>query len=169
MKIRLAGIVPNSNSNGPGLRDVIFSQGCSHHCPYCFNKHTWDFNLGKICDCDKIIKQCIDRTYLSGITFSGGDPFDQPEPFAYIAKQLKKHHINIWCYTGYTFEQLITLSKNNKNIRQLLNNIDILVDGPFINSKKSTDIQFRGSTNQRIINIKQSLKNKKVIIDIKYI
>lgn len=168
MKIRLAAILPNSNSNGPGLRDVIFAQGCSHHCPHCFNKHTWNFNLGKICDCDAIIKQCIDRTYLAGITFSGGDPFDQPKPFAYIAKQLKKHHINIWCYTGYTFEQLIALGKDDNNIKKLLNNIDRLVDGPFINAKKSTNIQFRGSTNQRIINVKQSLKNKRVIIDNKY-
>ncbi len=168
MKIRLAAILPNSNSNGPGLRDVIFAQGCSHRCPHCFNKHTWNFNLGKICDCDAIIKQCIDRTYLAGITFSGGDPFDQPKPFAYIAKQLKKHHINIWCYTGYTFEQLIALGKDDNNIKKLLNNIDRLVDGPFINAKKSTNIQFRGSTNQRIINVKQSLKNKRVIIDNKY-
>ena len=168
MKIRLAAIIPNSNSNGPGLRDVIFSQGCTHHCPHCFNKHTWDFSHGVLCDCNTIIKQCINRTYLAGVTFSGGDPFDQPQPFAYIAKQLKKHHINIWCYTGYTFEQLIVLSRNNESIKKLLNNIDRLVDGPFINAKKSTNIQFRGSTNQRIIKTKLSLKNKTIIIDKKY-
>lgn len=165
MQIRLAGVLPNSNANGLGLRKVFFSQGCSHACPDCFNKHTWDFNGGKMCDCDELIAQTADESYLAGVTFSGGDPFDQPEPFAYLAKGLKKHNINIWCYTGYTWEQLIKLSETNPSIKDLLNNIDTLIDGPFIKEKLSEEIEFRGSSNQRIIDVKESLKNNQVVID----
>lgn len=165
MQIRLAGIVANSNANGLGLRDVFFSQGCSHGCPDCFNKHTWSFTGGKMCDCDELIKQTIDRSYLAGVTFSGGDPFDQPEPFAYIAKALHAANINIWCFTGYTWEQLIELSKNNVHIKTLLENIDTLIDGPFIKDKMSEEIEFRGSSNQRIIDVQESLKQQQVVVD----
>ena len=160
MKIRLTSIL-ESNANGPGLRKVFFSQGCSHGCPDCFNKHTWDFNGGALIDLDEEIAKTIDQSYLAGVTFSGGDPFDQPEPFAYLAKALKKANINIWSYTGYTWEQLMELSKKNVHIKQLLENIDVLVDGPFINKLKSEEIQWRGSSNQRIILVPESLKEKK--------
>jgi len=168
MEIRLAGILPNSNANGPGLRKVFFSQGCIHHCPDCFNKHTWDFNGGKMCDCDELIKTTLDETYLAGITFSGGDPFDQPEPFAYMAQQFKKHNLNIWCYTGYTWEELLRLSKTRKGVKELLENIDTVVDGEFKKELMDDSIEFRGSNNQRIIDVQNSLKQDKVIIDTRF-
>ena len=165
MEVRLAGLVPNSNANGLGLRDVIFAQGCSHGCKECFNKHTWDPKGGKACDCDEIIAQCVDRSYLAGVTFSGGDPLEQPQAFAYIAQGLKKHNINIWCYTGYTWEELMELAKTNQYIMDLLKNIDTLVDGPYISSLHDENIEWRGSSNQRIIDVVQSLKQHKVVID----
>lgn len=116
-------------------------------------------------DCDELIAETLDETYLAGVTFTGGDPFDQPEPFAYMAKAFKKAKLNIWSYTGYTWEQLLKLSQTNIHIKDLLNNIDVLVDGPFIKEKHSDDIEFRGSTNQRIIDVVKSLKENKVIID----
>ena len=164
MKIRLAGILPNSNSNGPGLRKVFFSQGCSKHCDGCFNQHTWSFEGGKMCDCDKLIKETIDETYLAGVTFSGGDPFEQPEPFAYIAKKFKKHKINIWSYTGYTLEEILALAKKNKFINELLHNIDVLVDGRFDKNLTNKKVIFRGSSNQKIIDVQKSLKMKKIIL-----
>lgn len=163
MQVRLAGILPNSNANGPGLRKAIFSQGCSHGCPDCFNKHTWSFSGGKMVDCDEIIQETLEETYLSGVTFTGGDPFDQPEPFAYMAKAFKKSKLNIWSYTGYTWEQLLKLAESNVHIKDMINNIDVIVDGPFIKSKHSDQIEFRGSTNQRIIDVQKSLKENKVI------
>lgn len=165
MQIRLAGILPNSNANGLGLRKAIFSQGCSHACPDCFNKHTWDFKGGRICDCDEIIKDILDETYLAGVTFTGGDPFDQPEPFAYIAKAIHPKNINIWCYTGYTWEELIHIAKTNKAVDELLHNIDTLVDGTFKSEFVSDEIEFRGSSNQRIIDVQKSLSQKSIIID----
>ncbi len=168
MQIRLAGILPNSNANGPGLRKTFFSQGCSHACPDCFNKHTWSFSGGALKDCDELIKETLEESYLAGVTFSGGDPFDQPEPFAYLARAFKKANINIWSYTGYTWEQLIKLSKTNIHVKSLLNNIDVLVDGPFIKKKFSDQIEFRGSTNQRIIDVTKSLKENKVCVIKKY-
>lgn len=164
MKIRLASIL-ESNANGPGLRKVFFSQGCSHGCPDCFNKHTWEFKGGALLDVDEEVAKTVDASYLAGVTFSGGDPFDQPEPFAYLAKELKKHKINIWSYTGYTWEQLMRLSKTNVHIKTLLENIDVLVDGPFIKEMMDDSIEYRGSKNQRIINVQDSLKENKVLIN----
>lgn len=168
MQVRLAAILPNSNANGPGLRKAIFSQGCSHGCPDCFNKHTWSFNGGVMKDCDEIIQETLEETYLAGVTFTGGDPFDQPEPFAYMAKAFKKANLNIWAYTGYTWEQLLKLSESNVHIKDMINNIDVIVDGPFVKAKHSDQIEFRGSTNQRIIDVKKSLKENKVVFDTRF-
>lgn len=164
MKVRLASIL-ESSANGPGLRRVFFSQGCSHGCPDCFNKHTWSFRGGANIDCDEQIEKVINDTYLAGVTFSGGDPFDQPEPFAYLAKKLKQHNINIWSYTGYTYEQLLELAKTNLHIKELLENIDVLVDGPFVKELMDENIELRGSKNQRIINVQDSLKENRVVIN----
>lgn len=164
MKIRLAGILPNSLVNGYGLRKVFFSQGCNHHCDECFNQHTWPFVGGKICDCDQLIKETIAESYLAGVTFSGGDPLQQPIPFSYLAKKLKKNNINIWCFTGYTWEEIIKLKKKDIHIKILIENLDVLVDGRFDKNLKNVNLKFAGSSNQRIIDVKQTLKKKKIII-----
>lgn len=164
MKIRLAGILPNSNSNGPGLRKVFFSQGCSKHCDGCFNQHTWSFEGGKWCDCDELIKETLEETYLAGITFSGGDPFEQAQPFAYLAQNFRKHHINVWSYSGYTYQEILNLAKKDENVKTLLENIDVLVDGRFDKHLTKEKILYRGSSNQKIIDVQKSLKSKKVVL-----
>lgn len=169
MRIRLAAYLqPDSIVDGEGIRTVIWTQGCPHHCLGCHNPETWDASGGALVEIEEV-KSIIDTLVgQDGITFSGGDPFLQPKECAEIAKYAKKHGYNIWCYTGYTFEQLLMLSNKNKSILNFLNYIDVLVDGKFELNKKSYDCLFRGSTNQRIIDVPKSLKKSKVVIIDKY-
>ena len=162
--IRLAGIAYESLVNGPGMRRVFFAQGCKHNCNGCFNPDTHDFNGGKLINMDELIQDVKSNPMLKGITFSGGDPIEQADKFAYMAKSFKKLNLNIWCYTGYTFEELLDMSKNNNEILELLNNIDVLVDGKFEIKNKEEGLKYKGSTNQRIINVNESLKNNDIII-----
>ena len=135
-KIRLAGIAYESLVNGPGMRRVYFSQGCRHNCEGCFNPDTHDFNGGEELDMDELIEDALDNPLLKGITFSGGDPLERAEEFAYMAKAFKKAGLNIWCYTGYTFEDVLEKMKKDNNIKYLIENIDVLVDGRFEKDKK---------------------------------
>lgn len=162
-KIRLAGIAYESLVNGPGMRRVFFSQGCRHNCKGCFNQDTHDFNGGEEKDMDDLIKDVLDNPMLKGVTFSGGDPLERAEDFAYMAEAFKKKNLNIWCYTGYKFEDIINNLDNNKGWKLLLSNIDVLVDGKFEEDNKQDGLKFRGSTNQRIIDVPNSLKNGEVI------
>ena len=127
--VRLAGIAYESLVNGPGMRRVFFAQGCKHKCKGCFNPETHSFEDGEIMDMDKLIKDVLDNPILKGVTFSGGDPIEQAHSFAYMAKAFKNSNLNIWCYTGYTFEKLLEVMKVDTAISELLNNIDVLVDG----------------------------------------
>lgn len=163
-KIRLAGIAQNSLVNGIGLRKVFFSQGCSHACKNCFNPSTWSFEGGEMVDIDELVKQVNDEYFLDGVTFSGGDPFQQADKFAIFAKKLKEFHINIWCYTGYTWEKLLELSKTNNDVADLINCCDVIVDGPFIQEKHDPNLLFRGSSNQRIIDVTQSIKQHNIVL-----
>ena len=170
MKIRLAAnLQPDSIVDGEGIRTVIWTQGCAHHCFGCHNPETHDFKGGAEIDLEEIFADIDELEGQDGITFSGGDPFYQPKECFEIAKYAKKKKLNIWAYTGYTFEELIDLSKEKKDIMSFLKEIDVLVDGRFILAKKSYNCIFRGSTNQRIIDVKESLKQKKVILVEKYI
>ena len=161
--IRLSGIAYESLVNGPGMRRVFFAQGCKHNCNGCFNLDTHDFCGGEERNIDELIKDTIDNPILRGVTFSGGDPFEQADKFAYMAMVFKEKGLSIWSYTGYTYEYIM----ENKDIRlgwcDLLNNIDVLVDGKFEEEKRQDGLKFRGSTNQRIIDIKESLRLNKVI------
>ncbi len=161
--IRLSGIIHESLTNGPGMRRVIFAQGCKHNCKNCFNKDTHDFNSGVEFKVDDIIKDIKTNPLLKGVTFSGGDPFEQGEGFSEIAKQVRSERFNVWCYTGYTFEQILKGSETNSQWKELINNIDVLVDGKFIEKLKDENIKFRGSSNQRIIDVPNSLRENKVI------
>lgn len=161
--VRLAGIAYESLVNGPGMRRVYFAQGCRHNCNGCFNKETHDFNGGELKNMDELIKDAIGNPMLTGITFSGGDPLEQAENFAYMAKAFKKAGLNIWCYTGYTFEQILNMIKENKALKELIDNIDVLVDGKFEINNKKDSLRFKGSTNQRLINVKESLDKNKII------
>ena len=162
--IRLAGIAENSLVNGKGLRKVFFSQGCSHHCEGCFNQHTWEFAGGRMFDMDELVQKVKDEPFLDGATFSGGDPFQQADKFAYLAKKLHEANINIWAYTGYTFEELMKLAQTNPHIKQMINNVDVIVDGRFMKDKMSENLKYCGSSNQRVIDVKSSLNENKIIL-----
>ena len=169
MTIRLAAnLQPDSIVDGEGIRTVIWTQGCAHHCFGCQNPQTQDFNGGEEVELEDVYQAIDELEGQDGITFSGGDPFYQPKECAQIAKYIRKKGLNIWAYTGFTFEELLDLSKTDKNILGFLKEIDVLVDGRFILAKKSYNCIFRGSTNQRIIDVKKSLDKNKVILVDKY-
>ena len=169
MKIRLASnLQTDSIVDGEGLRTVIWTQGCSHNCFGCHNKGTQDFKGGFSADTEDIKKQLKELKYQDGITLSGGDPLFQPAACLDIAKYAKKLGLNIWCYTGFTYEKLMEICEKNKTLLELLQNIDVLVDGKFDITKKSFNAPYRGSTNQRVIDVKQSLKKGQVCTIKKY-
>lgn len=161
--VRLSGIAYESLVNGPGMRRVFFAQGCTHNCEGCFNPETHDFYGGEEKNMDELIEDVLKNKMIRGVTFSGGDPIEQADKFSYMAKAFKSSGLNIWCYTGYTFEQLLEKQEKDKDVRDLINNIDVLVDGKFEINNKKDGIRFRGSNNQRIIDVKGTLDKKKVI------
>ena len=170
MKIKLAAYLQfDSIVDGEGIRTVIWTQGCPHHCLGCHNPETWDPDLGEEVDVEEVCEIIDNMQGQDGITFSGGDPFMQPEACSYIAKHARKKGYSIWSYTGYTWEELMILGKENKAIMDFLKELDVLVDGRFILGKKSYACLFRGSTNQRIINVPESLKKKKVVLMDEYL
>ena len=161
--IRLAGISYESLVNGPGLRRVFFAQGCKHKCKGCFNTDTHDFCGGEERNLDELIEDTLDNPILRGVTFSGGDPWEQADKFAYMAKAFKEKGLNIWSYTGYTYEYIIEHKDEYEGWNDLINSIDGLVDGKFENDKQQDGLRFRGSTNQRIIDVKESMRLNDVI------
>ena len=171
MKIRLATDIIQSDSivDGEGIRSVIWTQGCLHNCRGCHNPETHSFKKGVIVDIEILKEKISNLEGQDGITFSGGDPMEQPESCYELAKYCKNLGFNVWCYTGYTFEELLEKAVYIKAIKDFLNNIDVLVEGKFILSEKSYDAIFRGSKNQRIIDVKESLKTNKTIEIEKYI
>jgi len=167
--IRLASpLQTDSIVDGEGIRAVIWTQGCSHNCKGCHNPETHDFKKGFSKSIEELKQEIDNLKDQDGITFSGGDPLFQVEAVLEIAKHAKKNKLNIWCYTGFTFEQLWIMTKSNKKLLELLNNIDVLIDGKFILEEKSLNVLFRGSKNQRILDVKKSLKLGKAIEIKKY-
>jgi anaerobic ribonucleoside-triphosphate reductase activating protein len=162
MELRVAGIVKESIVDGPGIRYVVFAQGCPHQCRGCHNPQTWDSTGGEIKDTAEILKEIKKGQGLKGVTFSGGEPFEQAEALVILGKEVKKLGLNIITYTGYAFEELIELGKSNPWYQELLNLTDILIDGPFMLELKALDLPFRGSTNQRIIDVQASLSTKEL-------
>lgn len=165
MKIRLAAdLQPDSVVDGAGIRTVIWTQGCEHNCIGCHNPETHDINDGAEFDIEEIFEKIDELVGQDGITFSGGDPMMQPGACYEIAKYAKSKGLDVWCYTGYTYERLIELSKKNKSIADFLNIIDVLIDGPFVLKKRSLSLKFRGSKNQRIIDVAQTLRDGKIVL-----
>lgn len=163
MLLRLAyKMTRDSIVDGPGLRAVIWTQGCKHQCKGCHNPTTHDFNGGFLMDTQDIASELESLRLNRGITFSGGEPFEQPLECLELAQKAKELGLDIWCYTGYTFEELM----NTKGLRykegwlEFLKSIDVLIDGPFILEKKNLLLRFRGSENQRILDVQRSLKLK---------
>lgn len=159
MKIRLAAYLqPDSIVDGEGIRTVIWTQGCPHNCLACHNPNTHKYDGGDLVDLEEVYEIIDGLEGQDGITFSGGDPFVQSKACAQIAKYARGKGYNIWAYTGYTFEQILSISKKNNDFMDFLKEIDVLIDGKFELDKKSFNSVFRGSTNQRIIDVKKSLK-----------
>lgn len=156
-KLRISGIIAESIVDGPGIRFVIFTQGCFHHCKGCHNPHTFDINGGTLMDTDDLITKIKENPLLKGVTFSGGEPFLQAGALYEIAKECHSLGLDVISYTGYTFEELVAGFEEHPEWKSLLENIDILIDGPFIEEKKSLMLLFRGSSNQRILNARKSL------------
>lgn len=161
--IRLSGIAYESLVNGPGIRRVFFSQGCIHNCKGCFNPDTHPFTGGELRDMDELIQDVKENPMIKGITFSGGDPFEQADKFSYMAKEFRDLGLNIWSYTGYKFEYILAHLDRREGWRDLINCLDVLVDGRFELENKKDGLRFKGSSNQRIIDVKKSLKTGEVI------
>ncbi|MFY9175571.1 MAG: anaerobic ribonucleoside-triphosphate reductase activating protein [Peptococcia bacterium] len=155
--MRIAGIITDSIVDGPGVRFVIFGQGCPHHCPACQNPETWDPAGGREMSVKEIVKILKKRrNYLHGVTFSGGEPFLQAEEMAKLGQEAKKLNLDVVTYTGYRYEELLALDIPGS--RELLEVTDLLVDGPFIEELKDISLPFRGSTNQRLIDLAATRK-----------
>ena len=162
-KLRIAGIVPESVVDGPGFRYTVFTQGCRHNCKGCHNPQTHSFDGGYIVDTDDLLREMAEDPLIRGMTFSGGDPFEQPAPLAELAQKAHAAGKDIMVYTGYTFEQLLQKAESEPDVMALLRQTDILIDGPFILEQRNLDLKFRGSDNQRVIDVPRSLHDGTVI------
>ena len=158
----LAGIVGDSIVDGPGIRTTVFAQGCPHRCPGCHNPETWEFGCGTQVPAEAVLETVRANPLCRGVTFSGGEPFAQAAEFAALARLLKEHGCEVASYSGYTFEELCSGTEEQ---RELLNAIDILIDGPFVQAEKSLELNFRGSRNQRILNVPASLKEGRAVLE----
>ena len=158
--IRVAGLTNDSIVDGKGFRFVIFTQGCLHHCKGCHNPETWPMDKGTVMDLDEIKEKIASNGLLDGVTFSGGDPFYQPIPCAKLAKWAKERGLNIWAYTGFLYEELL----NMPEVKEFLDLVDVLVDGPFILEEKSLLLNFRGSKNQRVIDLNETRKTGEIVL-----
>lgn len=148
--------------DGEGLRAVVWTQGCPHGCPGCHNPQTHAFDGGTLIPAETIADQLKAHFYLDGVTFSGGEPMMQAAVCALLAEEIHKLGMNVWCYTGYQWETL--LEKRDPDQMAFLKQIDVLIDGPFVIAEKSLNLVFRGSTNQRLIDVPDSLNSGQVIL-----
>ena len=162
-ELRLAGVIRESIVDGPGIILVIFTQGCPHHCEGCHNPQTHDFNGGYISNPENILKAIDQNPLLKGVTFSGGEPFMQAEALAELAVEIHKRKLDILTYSGFTFEEIVSSFDKHPDRKKLLEQTDYLIDGKFIMELKSLNLQFRGSSNQRIIDVKKSLEIGKAV------
>ncbi len=152
--LRISGVEPESIVDGPGFRYVIFTQGCPHHCPGCHNPQTHDFAGGKVADIPAILAEIQSDPLLQGVTFSGGEPFCQPAPLCAIARAVKGMGKDLVVYSGYTLEQLLEWGKEDPAVLELLRLCDTLIDGPYIQAQRDLTLRYRGSANQRVIDLR---------------
>ena len=158
MQIRIAGLVPESFVDGDGIRFAIFMQGCRRNCAGCHNPETHDLNGGRLVDTDEIISAIKKNPLLDGITLTGGEPLLQISAADELARAAKNFGLSVWCYTGYTFENL------PPEAEPLLENVDVLIDGEFIEGLRDLDLQFRGSRNQRVIDLKKTRTRNELVL-----
>jgi len=156
-KLRVLHIVEGTSVDGPGLRTSIYLAGCNHHCPGCHNPESWDMGGGEERTLDELME--VIAYNEAPVTFSGGDPLAQAQPLSKLIKRVK-HELgyNVWCYTGYTWEQV----QQQPQLMDVVKHLDVLVDSPFIMNERNTKLRFRGSNNQRLIDVQASLTTGKV-------
>ncbi len=156
--LRLAGIIRESIVDGPGIRFTVFAQGCPRRCPGCHNPQTWSFEGGFAAEPGQIVAEMKKDPLVSGLTLSGGEPFGQAAAMAELARAAGEAGYHVLCYTGYLYEELLALAGEDPATLALLRHIDVLIDGPFVQALKSYELRFRGSSNQRIIDVPASLR-----------
>lgn len=161
--IRVHGIVRESIVDGPGIRYLVFTQGCTHNCKGCHNKETHSLEKGYDLYMDKIVHDIMKNPLLDGISISGGEPFLQARALSILCKRVRDLGLSTLIYTGYVFEDLLDKSSTNKDYESLLSYTDILIDGPFIEKERDMLLKFRGSSNQRIIDVASSIRKEKTI------
>lgn len=159
--LRIFGTVNDSIVDGPGIRYVVFTQGCVHHCPGCHNPKSHAVDGGQIKSIEEILSEIDANPLLDGITLSGGEPILQAEALVPLCQEVKQRNLHITMYSGYTYEQILTLGTFPK---QLLSLCNMLVDGKFEIEKRSLSLLYRGSSNQRLINVQSSLQEGRVVL-----
>ena len=158
--ISILDILEDTTVDGPGFRTSIYAAGCTNACPGCHNPNSWDIRNGHMMSTDEILERVLADKFAD-VTFSGGDPMFQPEGFTELAQAIKaQSNKNIWCYSGYLYDNILL----NKRQAALLPYIDSLVDGPFVQKLYDEALYFRGSSNQRLIDVSSSLKAKKTVL-----
>lgn len=162
MELRISGLVPESIVDGKGIRYTVFTQGCFHNCKNCHNPQTHDPNGGRLIDINEIMEEFEEDPILKGITFSGGEPFLQPAPLAELAKRVHACRKDVTCYSGFTYEELLKLK--DPAVKDLLDNIDVLIDGKFVEKLKNLELSFRGSENQRVIDMVKTREMGQVVL-----
>ena len=162
MLIRIADLVQESVVDGPGIRLTVFVQGCPHHCKGCHNPGTWDYDGGRLIDTDEIIAMMDANPLLDGITLSGGEPLRQAVACMELARAAHERGLSVWCYTGYDFGTVLAAYVGAPG-RGLLDYVDVLVDGPYIEAQRTLELPWRGSRNQRLIDVQASLKTGHVV------
>lgn len=162
--IRLYGLVTDSIVDGPGFRTAIFVQGCPYHCEGCHNPQSQPFEGGTVWTLNDVEKKFSNNPLLSGITLSGGEPAEQAAPCAELARRAHQKGLNVWTYSGSTLEKLTERAKNDPALAELLNETDVLVDGPFLLAQRSLELDFCGSKNQRLIDMNESRRQGKVVL-----
>ncbi len=162
MKLRIAGTINDSVVDGDGYRYTIFTQGCPHHCHGCHNPETWDPAGGKDADTEELMAEIRANPLLEGVTFSGGEPFAQPAPLLHLAKEAHAQGLDVWSYTGYVLDELIAM--RDPDVDALLNELDVLVDGPFVMAGRDLTLRFRGSRNQRVIDMNATRERGEVVL-----
>lgn len=154
MRLKIAGIVNDSIVDGPGIRLTVFTQGCIHNCIGCHNVHTHSMEGGYDIDTEEILEMVKKNPLLDGVTLSGGEPFLQTEPLIHLSRDVKALGLNVIAYTGYVWEDIV----KDERLFSLAKEVDYVIDGPFVSEKKSLLLNFRGSSNQRIIDVKRSIE-----------
>ena len=158
----LAGIAGDSIVDGPGIRTTVFAQGCPHCCPGCHNPETWEFGCGTPMPPEAVVEIVHANPLCRGVTFSGGEPFAQAAEFAVLGRLLKAAGYEVASYSGYTFEALLSGTLEQ---RALLGTIDVLIDGPYLEGERSLELNFRGSRNQRVLNVPARLKEGRAVLE----